>query len=258
MGYSIKLASLAFIAFLALPVFGSVVTSTTCIATSTSGTFSQTSADACSSSAGPIQAPTSVTAYASASISNTSSLNAGYTSSFTFGVNADVTSVTSASASLSGSNTVQFTSTGPVRPGYLSISESYSIGGLSVGATYALNIGSYAQSCAESTFSVPSECTTGSFILNQTVLVPFTLGEAFTFDQTVSSSAAVGGSIPHYANGNATVQIALFEGDPTNLTPVPLAVADAPEPGSLALLSGGLFALTVIFKRRGAFSRPGN
>ena len=77
-----------------------------------------------------------------------------------------------------------------MRPGFLSITGNYLLTGLSAGATHTLNVGSYSQTCAESTFSFPSVCDTGTFNGTQTVLVPFTLGQAFTFSQSATSSAS--------------------------------------------------------------------
>jgi PEP-CTERM motif len=255
----LRAAGLALLANLALPVFGSVVTTATCTATSTGGTFTQTDPAACFAGANIPQSPTSIVATASAGIASQTAVGDGYTSNFNYNLNVQILTFGSAEASIGGTNTAQFTSGGPVRSGFLSITESYVLTGLSVGATHTLNVGSYSQNCAESTFSFPSVCDTGSFNGTQTVLVPFTLGQAFTFSQNVSSSAFVGSaSIPHFANGQATVQIGLFEGAPGNLQSVPLLVSDAPEPGSLALLSAGLLGVAIWAKRRRKSARPEN
>jgi hypothetical protein len=180
-------------------------------------------------------------------------LGDSFSSSFAYHVYADVLEG-SAAATVSGSNTVQLSSSGPVRPGYLSITEDYyGISGLSVGTNTTLNIGSYSQSCIQTTFGYPPALyDVGPQNPTQTVIVPFTLGQTFTFDQSMTSSASVGtGTIPHYADGQLTVNISLLEGDAgsSNLHSVPLILADAPEPESFALLGSGLLGLLIAGKR---------
>lgn len=139
-----------------------------------------------------------------------------------------------------------------MRPGYLSIAEDYyAITGLSVLTNTGLTIGTYSQACTQSTFgNPPAVCNVGPQNPTQTVIVPFTLGQTFTFNQTVTSYAAVGaGTIPHYANGQLTVRISLLEGNPNNPQSVPVVLADAPEPQSIALLGSGLAGLLVLVKR---------
>jgi hypothetical protein len=148
-----------------------------------------------------------------ASISNTTTLSDSFSSTFSYQVFAQVTEG-AAAATVSGNNTLQLSSDGPVRPGYLAITENYfGIDGLSVGTNTSLTVGSYSQTCTQSTCgNPPAICNVSPLNPNDTVILPFTLGQAFTFSQIMSSSASVGnGTIPHYADGQLTVRLSLSE-----------------------------------------------
>ena len=95
----------ASLVLLALPAFGSLATSTTCTATATGGTVTQTDPVSCFAGANIPQSPTSIVATASAGIANETSVGDGYTSSFNYNVNVRIATFGTADASVTGTNT---------------------------------------------------------------------------------------------------------------------------------------------------------
>ena len=235
------------------PSFGTVVTNTTCTASFLISSNSTTGPTSCGASAVIPDHPEVGIGGSNASISNTTTLSGSFSSTFSYQVFAQVVEG-SAAATVSGNNTVQLSSGGHARPGFLSITEDYfEITGLSVDTNTTVTIGSYSQTCTQSTFgNPPAICNVAPQRPTDTVILPFTLGQAFTFSHLMTSSASVGnGTIPHYADAQLKVTFSLLEADPgsTNLHSVPVVLADAPEPQSFALIGSGLIGLLIARKR---------
>lgn len=231
-----------------VPSFGTVVTNTVCTASFLTSSNSTSGPASCTASAVIPDHPEFVAAISLGSISNTTTVGDSLSSSFVYDVSSSGAEG-SGTATASGTNTIQLTSGGPVRPGYLSISEDYySFTGFAAGATTTVSVGSYSQTCTQyPSFPPPVDCNVAPQRPGQTVTVPFTLGQPFTFSQTTTASA----TFSHILNGHAAVQLSLLEADPGtgNLHTVPLVLADAPEPQSFALFGLGLIGLVVLRRR---------
>ena len=70
-------------------------------------------------------------------------------------------------------------------------------------------------------------------------MVPFTLGQSFTFIDSVQGNASAGGGNPHFGSGGTSFTFTVFEADGTT----PVVLSEVPEPQSLGLLGAGLLGL---------------
>jgi len=231
------------------PVLADVFTNTYCSVTFGGTTNTQTGPSSCTAAAGPAFAQNS----AGASISGTQSFpvagspNTAVGSSFTIDATTSGQNFTPSDANAFGDSTLELTTSGPVRSGYLAFSEQTEIDGVSATSTFDISIGSLSQTCTQ---YVPGNALcNGDFGIPVGVgsgLVPFVLGQTFVFEQTVSVDAPNGASIPHYGIGTETFSFTLLEADGS--TPVQLYAV--PEPGSLTLAGCGLVAASLLLFRK--------
>jgi hypothetical protein len=226
--------------------WGDVITTTYCEETYGNTTTTQTDPLSCSVAAGT----TFVNNIASASISNTQTLpTAGSPalpvgSSFTLNVSTSGSDIAGGMATVYGLSTLQLTTTGPVRPGYLAFTEADGIAGIVATMDSSETVGGLSQSCTQDAVA-PHPICTGNFspVGNGSGMVAFTLGQGFVFTQVASASAAGGASIPHYGSGGEAFTFTLLESD--GVTPVQLYAV--PEPATYMLLLCGFLAISAPF-----------
>ena len=154
--------------------------------------------------------------------------------------------VNAASANVSGSDALVLDTAGPVRSGELVFTEATSLGGLDSTLTTMVTVGSLSGGCTELA-NLPPTCT-GSLGLangNGTMTAPFTLGEPFDFDFSISAGESLGSGTDHFGNGSASFSFQLFESDGT--TPVQVLT---PEPSTFGILACGLMAVVVAVLKR--------
>jgi hypothetical protein len=230
-----------------VPAFADVITNVTCSETPPNGaTVTQTNPSNCQ-----IIAPLPFGDVASASISNTLVGLPGSPVGSSFSVNMGTSGNFSAGeVAITGISTLLLSSNGPVRAGFISFAESF---GFSFGLASTLNstvsVGSLYQSCTQ--FAPAFATCTGTLGLdrgNRSGILPFTLGQAFTFQQMVNGNTAKGsGSVPHFGSGETSFSFSLLEADRSTAVTI---VAAVPEPRIFCLLASGLTLLLCISELR--------
>ncbi|MFL6446667.1 MAG: PEP-CTERM sorting domain-containing protein [Bryobacteraceae bacterium] len=93
----------------------------------------------------------------------------------------------------------------------------------------------------------PATCTGsfGTFGPHAIGMVPFMLGQSFTFIDSVQAAASASGGNPHGGSGITSFGFKLFEADGTT----PVILSEVPEPQSLVLLGASLLGFVAIGRR---------
>lgn len=167
---------------------------------------------------------------------------------------------TTASSSANGSISAELATSGPVRSGFIEISEivdlSYGLGAPST-ASADVNIGSLGTTCTGIGGALPSSanCSGALGAINgggPFQKFAFTLGQAFILSEDVSLSAFLNSndlSIDGNSSGNGSLSVDFSF---TDANAVPVQVYAVPEPSSLAMLLvvGSLLAAIRLVRRR--------
>jgi hypothetical protein len=153
-------------------------------------------------------------------------------------------------ATVAGSATETLYTTGPVRPGFILVGESVDVT-FSNDPAYpndvAIAVGSLSETCSAPPGPIgPCSGLLGSQNGNPHRILPFTLGEPFTFSIGIDINAQGFPSTVFSGNGTSSgyFSFSLFEADGTTIVPMYLA----PEPGTWTLC--GLCGFSLLFYRR--------
>lgn len=131
------------------------------------------------------------------------------------------------------------------------VTESVGTSGISSNLTASLALGSLNTTCVQPAPNSPS-CTGnfGSPTGNGTFTLPFTLGQPFAFNVSVSDDSNGGGSTPHFGSGSVSLSFTLLEANGTTAVQVL-----TPEPASFGIFASGLLLLIGTGLRRYRSSR---
>ncbi|MBV8896071.1 MAG: hypothetical protein JO051_06155 [Acidobacteriaceae bacterium] len=158
---------------------------------------------------------------------------------------------TQASASAKGSLSAELATGGPVRSGYILLSENIVLTngpGAPVVGTADVTIGSLSTTCSAVNSPLPGANCTGSLAaanghIFPFVQLPFTLGQAFLLSEDVSLFASLQSSqlsIDGDSTGTGMLSVGFSF---TDLNGAPVQAYAVPEPKSWALLLAGSFVL---------------
>src|SRR3954453_12968017 len=93
---------------------------------------------------------------------------------------------------------------------------------------FTVSVGSLSQGCTQ--FAPAFATCTGTLGLdrgNGSGILPFTLGQAFTFQEVVNGNTAKGsGSTPHFGSGQASFSFSLLEADRSTAVTIVSAVPE--------------------------------